>query len=197
MRKYLYLWHQPEANRLVASGIEFRDFLPELASSGGIVLLRHRFDEATHDAASRFDYVSSAAFGTLNAEDVNGFGDFVWADFGREVSLEKLSDPAIAALAFFGHAARPLDGVVPIEGLANRRLCYAHDDGWYSRLFYRDWDALSPMLSRHLSALLDPASAATTLERVRRGETAAWCADGRVIACEGTEGIDALQNRHL
>ena len=39
MRKYLYIWNNPEEQFLVASGIEFKDLFPTLESSGGLVLL--------------------------------------------------------------------------------------------------------------------------------------------------------------
>jgi hypothetical protein len=81
MRGYLFLWHQPAERRLIASGIEFRDFVPQLETAGGIILLHHRFEEASFDPVSRFAFVPAAGLARLAAGDIHGYGDFCWADF--------------------------------------------------------------------------------------------------------------------
>lgn len=193
MRNYLYLWRQPELKRLIASGIEFCDLVPELASAGGLVLLRHRFDEASFDPASGFDFVPADDISRLAADAISRYGDFSWADMGSGVELGGLSDQAVAELAFFGRKLRPL-GQVEIPGLGNHFLCYGHDDGWYLRIWYARWEPVESMLRRLLPAVLSEAQARRTLDLVRRGEGAFWCQGGRAVACEQTEDIDALQS---
>ncbi len=114
----LYLWHEPEKKRLIASGIEFRDVVPELMTAGGIVLLRHYFTEATFDARGHFEFVPSTGLARLAADDIYGYGDFCWTDFGQGIALAALTDEAIVELTFFAHTGRPLRDVV-IPGLAN------------------------------------------------------------------------------
>lgn len=196
MRPYLYLWHQPAEKRVVASGIEFRDLLPELEVAGGLVLLRHQFGDAAVDPVSRFDFIPPEGLSRLASDDVYGYGDFCWADFGRTVVLSRLTDQAIAELTFFGHTARPFKEV-GISGLNNRFLYWAHDDGWYTRIFYDRWNAVGSVLHRLLTRLTGEEKAVRTLALVRRGDGAFWCCDGNVIECEQTEDIDTLQNKHL
>jgi hypothetical protein len=196
MRQYLYLWHERLAKRLVASGIEFRDLVPDLRVAGGLVLLRHRFDKAAFDRVSRFDFIPPDRLALLADDNVYGYGDFSWADYGRDVALAELSDQAIAELTFFGHAGRPF-GDVEIPGLSNRFLYWAHDDGWYARIFYRRWDDVRSILRRLLPDLLGEEQATRVLDLVRRGENAFWCCGGHAIECEQTENIDALQKKHL
>jgi hypothetical protein len=81
MRDYLYVWHDPEQRFLVASGIEFKDFLPCLKSQGGIVLLDHQSETATHDQNTSFDFVQASDLSELAAEDIYSWGNFVWADY--------------------------------------------------------------------------------------------------------------------
>lgn len=193
MRDYLYLWNDAERRRLVVSGMEFRDLVPELAD--GVVLLRYQFAEAAFEPASRFEFVPGEALAELAADDIHGYGDFVWAEIGRGAKLGALTDQAIAELAFFGQMARPLRDV-EIPGLGNRFLCWAHDDGWYARVFYREWPAMERVLGQMLGQLVDGDLAAGVLERVGRGE-AVWCQRDAVIGCERSEDIDALQGKYL
>lgn len=195
MRDYLYAWHQPNSRRLVLSGVEFRDVAPELTAGGGVVLLRHRFDVASFDPTSRFEYAAGEDLSLLVREDVYSYGDFCWADIGADASLAQLSDQAIAELTFFAQLARPL--VSPeIPGLGNRFLWWTHDDGWYARVFYREWRDVAGLLARLLKNLLADDLASETLKRVSRGETAWWCRRDAVAECEATEDIDALRRRH-
>lgn len=196
MRDYLYLWHEPQKKRLVASGIEFRDFVPELASAGGVVMLRHNFTDADFDSGSRFEFVPAEGLPRLAADDIYGYGDFCWADFGRGVALAELTDEAIADLTFFAQKARPLRDV-GVPGLANRFLCWAHDDGWYARIFYSDWRAVDGLLRRLLLGLFREEQALRTLDSLSRGAIAVWCRRDAVYECEQTEDINALQTKHL
>lgn len=196
MRDYLYVWHEPQARRVVASGVEFRDVVPGLLNTGGIVLLRHQFDEASFEPRNRLEFVPAENLTRLAADDVYGYGDFCWADFGRGVSLADLEDSAVAALTFFAHAARPL-GDVPVPGLSNRLLCHAHDDGWYTRFFYTRWDAIGSLLEELLARLLDEPQVMATRDVLQRGEAAFWCRKGSVVECERMEDIDTLLHKHL
>jgi hypothetical protein len=195
MRNYLYLWHQPRLNQVVASGIQFRDLVPDLVGAGGLVLLRHHFAEPQFDPRSGFEFVEAGGIDQLAGDNVYDYGDFSWADFGRDVALADLTDAAIAALTFFAHAGRPY-GAVEIPGLGNRFLYWGHDDGWYARIFYSRWDAIAPMLRRLLSGVLDASHADNVLDLLHGGAAAYWCANGVVVECEQTEDIDSLQQTY-
>jgi hypothetical protein len=195
MRNYLYLWHQPATHCLIASGIEFRDLIPELAGSGGVVLLRHQFDDASFDRASRLQFVQTNRLDELANDNVNSYGDFCWADFGPGVSIADLSDSSVAELMFFAHAARPLHSR-SIPGLENHFLYYSHDDGWYARIFYRDWNLLVPALHRLFGRLLNQQQIMQAIVLVQRGTCAYWCCEGAIAECEATEDIDSLQRKN-
>jgi hypothetical protein len=192
LRDYLYIWHQPAIQRLLISGIEFRDFVPDLATTGGIVLLRHRFGNARTDPTSRLEYVLPDGLAEFVAEDLYCYGDLCWADLGPNFNLPDLSDEATAELLFFAHAARPLH-TAAIPGLGNRLLCWAHDDGWYARIFYHDWSDIEPMLRRLLSAYSDD----QTLDRLRDQDRAVWCHRKAIVDAEPTEDIDTILNARL
>ena len=66
MRDYLHIWHDVARRSIVASGIEFKDFLPFLTTQGGIVLIDHRSEVAVRDTASGLDYVPVSDLGRGN-----------------------------------------------------------------------------------------------------------------------------------
>ena len=196
MRDYLYLWHDPATKRLLASGIEFGDLIAELETGGGVLLLRHQFDGASLDHASRLDYLPTDELALLIEDKPYGYGDFCWADFARGDSPPTLTDQAVAELTFFAHAMRPLADV-EIAGLQNRLLCWAHDDGWYARLFYVEWTLVESMLRRLLTRLLTDVDTDRVLNRLRDGSGAVWCRSGSVLECEASEDMDAVLRKHL
>jgi hypothetical protein len=196
MRDYLYLWHEPQEKRLIASGIEFRDFVPSLQTVGGVVLLRHQFDEPSFDAASGLEFVRAASLARLADDDVYGYGDFCWVDFEREASLADLDDPAVAALTFFAHAARPL-GDVQVPGLGNRFLFHGHDDGWSARIYYSRWDAIDPIVDSVLQRVVDGPTVVTIRVALQRGSAAFWCRGGSAVECERTEDMDMIQRKYV
>jgi hypothetical protein len=120
MRDYLYVWHDPNRRFLVASGIEFRDFLPHLKSQGGIILLDHQSAIATHDANTAFDFVRASGLSELAAENIYSWGKFVWADYAGP-TFPSISDIEIAELLFFAHKAKPLYEVL-IPSVCNQFL---------------------------------------------------------------------------
>lgn len=190
MRDYLYIWHDLEQRALVASGIEFKDILPSLSPQGGVLLLEHESETATLDAGSSFGFVEAAGLSALAAEDIYAWGNFVWADCTAQ-EAPWLSDDEIAELLFFVHKARPLREIA-LPKLGNKFLAYAHDDGWYLRLYYSDWNHIEALLGRFVPSLV-----AQQLSELGSGAHGLWIRNGRVTQEEKTDDIDRVINRQL
>lgn len=195
MRDYLYLYHDSRLKRLVTSGLEFRDFLPTLVKTGGVLLLDHRYDAASIDATTGYAFVPTEDLPTLGADNIYDYGNFHWVDVGYETTLSTLTDDATAELAFFTHMHRPLRQPA-IPNLGNRFLCAAHDDGWHARIYYNDWDAITTLLRPLLANVLQD-GVDVVLGRLREGNTAFWCRANIITECERSEDIDALQSKFL
>lgn len=195
MRDYLYVWHQPETKRLLLSGVVFADLLPELQGVGGLLLVRHQFDNARRDRHTQSDFVSSDQFPDLVADNIYGYGDFCWADYGAAVELEKLTDRSIAEIAFFRQVLRPLRNV-EVGGLQNRFLAYSHDDGWYLRLFYSDWRFVETLVGRMLAKFLDKTTQFEATEKLRKSQMAYWIRQGSIQECEQTEDVDSVHDKY-
>jgi hypothetical protein len=190
MRDYLYVWHDLEQHAVVASGIEFNDFQPSLSSQGGVLLLKHESEIAAHDSASCLSFVDSESLSGLAMENIYSWGNFVWADYGHQQSLS-VSDEDVSELLFFAHKARPLRRIA-LPTIGNKFLAYAHDDGWYLRLYYSDWQHVEALLVRSL-----PTLGAQHLFQLKLGVHGFWIRGGQVEQEEKTDDVDRVLNRRL
>lgn len=191
MRDYLYVWHDPDQQFIVASGIEFKDFVHSLGFRGGVLLIDHQYDYASYDTNTCFHFVQDSDIEGLAAEDIYSWGNFVWADYASP-TFPSISDDEIAELLYFAHRAKPLHGVA-LPSLNNQFLGYEHDDGWYLRLYYTRWDCVEKLLARIVPASLGQLD----LSELRRGTDGFWLQDGIVNTEEKTHDVDTIINRHV
>jgi len=151
VRDIIYVSGREYANNCFYSyGIEFYEFMscvehrPE-----NLILLKHKFDNAQLNLASRFEYTTSQEIDELISDDVYGYGDFCWVDFKEEDDLDYMTSLQIAELLYFGHLAEPLH-VTP----KHRFAYYAHDDGWFNKLYVSELADYKVMLSRVITLKL-------------------------------------------
>jgi hypothetical protein len=128
VRNYLYIWHDPAAHMVVASGIEFRDFLPALQDGGGVLLLKGNALAAQHDARAGLPHVPQRQLACLAGEDLSAWGSHAWADY-PQASVPALDGAYVAEAHYFARHGQPLRQP-RIAAVHNRFLAYGHDDGW-------------------------------------------------------------------
>lgn len=192
MRDYLYIWHDIEHRFIVASGIEFKDFLPTLSKKGGVLLLQHQSDTDAFDAHSGFNFISKSALKELARENIYSWGNFVWADYFCD-QLPHVPDEEISELLFFSHQSRPLRGV-SIPTLNNDFLCYAHDDGWYLQLYYDRWQCVEDLLRKAVPRSIGDLN----YSELATGQHAFWLQRGQThYEEERTHALDTVLNRRL
>lgn len=132
IRDLIYVNGNEYANKCFYSyGIEFYEFMSSVEHRPeNLILLKHKFDNTQLNLASRFEYTTTQEIDELIEDDVYGYGDFCWVDFNKEEDLDNLSSLQIAELLYFGHLAKPLH-VIP----KHRFAYYAHDDGWFNKIY--------------------------------------------------------------
>jgi hypothetical protein len=183
MRPYLYIWNDPIARRVTASGLELRDLHPAL-NGRGMYLLRHAWDGGDLHQGLTF-----ATLPELAGEDLYAWGDLAWADFPSREPPTLTPEP-LAELLYFGHAFTPLRDV-RIPGLGNRFLGVGHDDGWLMALCYSDWRDVEDLLR----SLIDPRAADEIMDDLRDGTCAYWLEAGTIEREEMTVDLDRVLNR--
>jgi hypothetical protein len=191
MRNYLYLWHDPEKQFIVASGLELKDFRQCFSGQGGLFLIQHKSELAAHDSESGLDFVNNKELAVLMNEDIYSWGRYVWVDF-KTATLPKLTDAEVAAILFFAHKSKPLNSTY-ISGLNNQFMAYVHDDGWYLKLHYVNWLAIETLIKNAVF----PITGKFNIADMKKGHHGFWLQNGQVIVEEKTHAIDQLLNRRL
>ncbi|OPH62178.1 hypothetical protein BC351_02810 [Paenibacillus ferrarius] len=144
IRDLIYVSSEHQNNCFYSYGIEFNEFMncvhnrPE-----NLLLLKHNFVNTLWNQHSRFDYVTKQEINELIEDYVYGYGDFCWVDFSSEEELDVLSNIQIAELLFFSHLARPLHSLPML-----RFAYYAHDDGWFNKLYVTNLPDYEMLLSK-------------------------------------------------
>ena len=183
MRHYLYIWHDPAERMLLASGIEFKDCIAALGKADGIVLRKGSAGTLKKPAA--WQTLMRQQLPALAHEDIHAWGSHTWADYRG--APPAAGDAEVAAL--LGHHG----ALTPLPALGSRFLAFAHDDGWYLKLFYREWDDVAALLAGAIA----PSLGALDMDALRQGADACWLQDGAVQLELKTHDIDSVLNRRL
>ncbi|AIQ15013.1 hypothetical protein [Paenibacillus durus] len=144
IRDLIYVSRNDPDNKCFCSyGIEFHEFMSCVDHRpDNLILLKHNFVNTQWNRHSRFDYVTSQEINELINDHVYRYGDFCWVDFNEE-ELDKLTALQIAELLYFGHLGRSLSDIPKIK-----YAYYAHDDGWYNRLYVTEKEDYKILLAR-------------------------------------------------
>ena len=186
MRHYLYIWHDPAERMLVASGIEFKDFIPALGKAGGIVLRKGSAGTARKPAA--WQALAQQQLPALAHADLHACGSHAWADW-QDTAPASLDVAVTAALAHRAAASQRTG----LAALQNRYLAFAHDDGWYLKLFYAAWDDVAAWLA----GAIPPALGALDMNALEQGDDGYWLQNGTLGVELKTHAIDSVLNRRL
>jgi hypothetical protein len=191
MRDYLYIFNDPKAKFILASGIEFK-VLENHLSGRGLFLLKHEYPDTGYDLQSRFEYLPSADIKELSKENIYGWGDFCWIDFLGSPPFQ-LEKKTISELLYFAHTSEPLNASRFTE-LQNKFLCYIHDDGWYLKLYYNDWNDIAGLLKDVIPRLKGNCD---IIRDIEIGDEAYWISKGVAEPCDKTTDIDGILNKKL
>ncbi|WP_052675853.1 hypothetical protein [Paenibacillus sp. IHBB 10380] len=143
IRDLIYVSRTNDQQCFYSYGIEFFEFINSIPNRPeNLILLNHHFDYARRNQHTNFEYVTRLEIELLLDDDVYGYGNFCWVDFAKEEDLNRLSNGQIAELLFFSHMAKPMKSI-PM----NRFAYYAHDDGWFNKLYVTDLRDYESLLS--------------------------------------------------
>ncbi|MGK5064940.1 hypothetical protein [Janthinobacterium sp. LB3P112] len=179
----MYIWHDPAERMLVASGIEFKDFLPALSMADGIVL--RQGSAGTPRKPASYQILTHQQLPALAHEDMSACGSHAWADW--QGAAPASHDVDVAAMLDHRGARGPL------PALRGRFLAFVHDDGWYLKLFYAAWEDVAALLT----GAIPPSLGALDMHALQQGGDGYWLQDGILDLELASHDIDSVLNRRL
>jgi hypothetical protein len=206
MRNYLYLWNDPRANCLIASGIEFSDFIPFLETRGGLVA-----DNASKAPDFNFSKNFDGDFSYIPKEcipeilknkegsDFYASEELCWFDTEwRKASRtdKKLSNKNIAEILFYFHKHIPLN-TNQLPKVDNEILYYGRDNGTYLKLFYNYWPTIDSIVTPLLNSLLPEDKSEEMLNLVQQGEKSFWISKESVTEYPRTHNIAGILDKTI
>jgi len=164
----LYIHLNDRDQYVLSSGIEFFDFARSLSDSlNYILLLKHQFEDGDFNSHTLLNYASEDHFGKLMDENIASYGDFCWLDFEELEGLNVLTAQEIAEILYLGHTKHHLK--LPFYNQLGNRFAYlSHDDGWFSKVYYRNMNDFYRMLSQVISAKITSHKTEKNLLGLRR-----------------------------
>lgn len=194
MRDYIYIFNNNKEKYIIASGIEFKDFV-FLLKNKNLILLEHGYTKYKFDQKTQFYYILTNGIKNITKDNIYSYGNFTWVDFDNSKKLSSLKDKEIAELLFFSHMGNPYRHI-HFKALGNKFLCFSHDDGWYLKLYYYKWSDISILLKKLLSKL-SLSKTDEIISKIKHGQNAFWITKHKFERCAKTHNIDELLGKKL
>ena len=170
VRDLIYVHIHPDDHFVMSYGIEFHDFVNSLPQPlQHVLMLKHQFDNGDFNMHTLLDYVHQDDLKKLIKDDVYSYGDFCWIDFDDSEGLNELSGEEIAELLYLGHIKKHLN--LPFYKKMNNQYVYlSHDDGWFNKTYYRDFDDFYTMLGNVIAIKMDSFKGEKVFFGLRKGK---------------------------
>ncbi len=150
LRNIFYINAFNENNEIVNYGLEFREFLKCIpVKLNNFLLLEAEYYGKGFSSKSKLYRVDKSDIDEFCAEDIYSYGNFCWVDYNDEDNLEKLEPMEVAELLYLGHMFKPVNSAF-FEKIQNRYAYLAHDDGWFCRLYCRNFDDVQDIVSNKI-----------------------------------------------
>ena len=137
----IYIKISPEKQEAVFSGVGFVDFIEctpipienMLLMKSGYIWEKDYLGFEIAEGKKEIDNLAKSV-----RKDKFKHGDFSFVDYAKADSLHQLSDEQIAELLYLAHMTKPLKSPF-FESLQNNFVYLSHDDDWYCKLYYKEW----------------------------------------------------------
>ncbi len=130
---------------------EFVKYAP--AEICNLLLIKSEYYGAQLNWKSRFEFVEHNDIGHLLKDDIYNYGDFCWVDFNKIEEVDELEPVEIAELLYLGHMFEPLKSPF-FDKIQNKYAYLAHDDGWFCRLYCRDYADFGEIIANKITDMV-------------------------------------------
>lgn len=147
LRDVFYINAFPDNNEVVYYGLEFNEFCKFIPKElRNILLLKSEYFGSRYSHKYNMPIVDEQEMGELLRENVYNFGDFCWVDCDNTSSVDNLEPQEVAELLYLSHMFLPLNSPF-FESINNRYAYLAHDDGWFCRVYCRQFGDFSEVIA--------------------------------------------------
>ena len=139
LRDVFYINAFPENKEIVYYGMQLNEFLKcTPVEINKLLILEGEYFGRGFRSKTKLQVVENDEMEEFLGEDIYSYGNFAWVDFEDRDNLEKLEPIEIAELLYLGHMFKPINSPF-FEKIQNRYAYLAHDDGWFCRLYCKEY----------------------------------------------------------
>lgn len=139
LRDVFYINAFPENNELVYYGMQLNEFIKYApVEINKLLILEGEYYGRGFRSKTKLEVVENDEMDEFLGEDVYSYGDFSWVDFDERDNVENLEPQELAELLYLGHMFKPIKSPF-FDKIQNRYAYLAHDDGWFCRLYCREY----------------------------------------------------------
>lgn len=150
LRDIFYINAFPENNEIVYYGMELREFTKYApVELNRLLLLEAGYLGTSFSSNTRLEIVDEDGIEDFLKEDFYSYGDLCWVDFNRKENIEKLEAMEVAELLYLGHMFKPVKSPF-FEKIENRYAYLAHDDGWFCRLYCKEYNDFQEIIANKI-----------------------------------------------
>jgi hypothetical protein len=147
LRDVFYINAFPDTNEVIYYGMQLCEFIKYApVELNQLLLLAAEYYGTGFRSKSKFEIVEKDEMSEFLSEDIYGYGDFCWVDFNHRGNVENLEPLEIAELLYLGHMFKPIKSPF-FDKIQNRYAYLAHDDGWFCRLYCRQYSDFQEIMA--------------------------------------------------
>ena len=137
LEKMIYIKLLKDENKVITFGITSEEFIM-YNDINNILLLKSEFFGNAYNTKYNFELLENQRniLDVLN-DVTNQIGDLCFIDYNKEENINKLSIESVLHMLYFSHSTEKLELLFDKE-LNNNYAYYCHDNGWYSKIYYRN-----------------------------------------------------------
>lgn len=145
----IYANLSPEKNEAVFSGIKFTDFIECTPVSIENILLLSSSDIGEKYCHNFKIFEGMDDIAKLKLKNIYRYGNFNFVDYANTALVSSLTKEQIAELLYLTHMYEPLKSPF-FDILQNNYAYLSHDDGWYCKLYCKEWQTATLILRNKL-----------------------------------------------
>jgi hypothetical protein len=154
LRDVFYINAFPESNEVIYYGMQLNEFIKYApVELNQLLLLSAEYYGTGFQSKTKFEIVEKDEMSEFLKEDIYGYGDFCWVDFNHRENVENLEPFEIAELLYLGHMFQPINKPF-FDKIQNRYAYLAHDDGWFCRLYCRQYSDFQEVITNKILGMV-------------------------------------------